>query len=74
MSCILLDIELTEKNIIKDLDFILMDLYKDFHFVHQSLLNLNNMRHGTQVTYMELRGVMESWILRRCLLSFTTYK
>ena len=36
-----------------------MVLYKDFHFDLQSLLNLINRRHGTQVIYMELRGVGE---------------
>ena len=42
-----------------------MVLYKDFHFFHQSLLNLIDRQHGTQITYMELRGVVESWIKRR---------
>ena len=72
MSCIVLDIKLTEKNKIKELGFFLMVLYMDFHFVHQTLLNLINRRHGTQVIYMELRGVVENWIMRSCLLSFTT--
>ena len=72
MSCIVLDIELTEKNVIKELGLFLMVLYKDFHFVHQRLLNLINRRHGTQNIYMELHGVVESWIMIRCLLSFTT--
>ena len=36
-----------------------MVLYKDFHFDLHSLLNLINRRHGTQVIYMELRGVGE---------------
>ena len=73
MSLIVLDIELIEKNIIKELGlFLLMVPCKDFHFVRQRLLNLTNRRHGTQVIYMELRGVVESWIMRRCLLSFTT--
>ena len=49
-----------------------MVLYKDFHFVHQRLLNLINRRHGTQNIYMELRAVVESWIMIGCLLSFTT--
>ena len=53
MSCIVLDLELTEKNIIKNWDCIMMVLYKDFDFVHQSLLNLINRRHGTQVIYMD---------------------
>ena len=47
-----------------------MVLYKDFHFVHQRFLNLINRRHGTQNIYMELRGVVESWIIKAvyCLL------
>ena len=36
-----------------------MDLYIDFHFVHQRLLNLIYRQHGTQVIYMELRGVVD---------------
>ena len=71
MSLILLHIELTEENIIKELGNLMMVLYKEFHFVHQTLLNLINRRHGIQVIYMELRGVVESLILRNCLLSFT---
>ena len=75
MSGIVRDIELTDKNLIKELGlffFFLMVLYKDFHFVHQRLLNLINRLHGTQDIYMELRGVVESWIMRSFLLSFTT--
>ena len=74
MSLIVLDIELTEKNIIKELGLFLMVLCKDFHFVHQILLNLINRRHGTQNIEMELHGVVESWNMRSCLLSFTTLK
>ena len=71
MSLIVLDTEVTEKNIIKELGLLLMVLYKDFHFVRQRLSNLINRRHGTQVIYMVLRGVVESWIMRSYLLSFT---
>ena len=74
MSLIVLGIELTEKNIIKELGFFLMVHYKDFHFVHQRFIILINRRHGTQVIYMELRRVVESWIVMTCLLSFTTLK
>ena len=42
MSLFVLDIELTEKNIIKELWRFLMLLYKDFHFVRQGTLNLLN--------------------------------
>ena len=72
MSLIVLDIELTEKNINKKIGLFLMVLSKDFHFVPQRLLNLTNRQHGTQVGYMELRGVKEGWTLISFLLSFTT--
>ena len=72
MSCIVLEIELTDKNIIKELGLFLMDLYKAFHFVHQRLLNLIGRLHGTQGIYMELRGVVENWITTSSLQSFTT--
>ena len=72
MSCTLLDIELADKNNIKDLGVSFMVLHKDFHFVHQILLKLINRLHGTQVIYVELCGVAESWILISSLLSFTT--
>ena len=72
MSLIVLDIELTEKNIIKELGLFLMVLYKVFHFARRGLLNLIDRRHGIQVNFQELRGVVESWIMRSVLLSFTT--
>ena len=53
MYLIVLDIELTGKNINEELVFLLMVLYMDFHFVHQRLINLLNRRHGTQVIYMK---------------------
>ena len=74
MSLIVIDIELTEKNINKNWDFLLMVLYKDFHFVRQRLLDLINRQHGTPIIYMELRGVVENWNMRSCLLSSTTLK
>ena len=67
-----LDIELTEKNIYKELGLFLTVLYKDFHFVHQRFVNLMNRQNGSQDIYMELRGVVESWIMMNSLLSFTT--
>ena len=74
MSLIVLDIELTEKNIFKELGFFLLVLYRDFQLVHQGLIDLINRRHGTQIIYMEMRGVVESWITISPLLSFTTKK
>ena len=72
MSCTVLDIELADKNNIKYLGVSFMVLHKDFLFVHQSLLNPINKLHGTQVIYVELCGVAESWIWISSLLSFTT--
>ena len=63
-----------KKTQLRSWDFLLMVLYKDFHFVQQRLLNLINRQHRTQVIYMELRGVVESWIMGSCLLSCTTWK
>ena len=74
MSLIVLDIELTEKNIIEELGLFLMVLYNDFHSFHQCLLNLINRQHGTQVIYMELRGVEKNLNMINSLLSFTTKK
>ena len=72
MSCIVLDFELAEKNVIKELGIFLIVLFKDFHFVHQRLLNLITRRHGSQNVYKELHGVVESWIMLSSLLSSTT--
>ena len=72
MSLIVIDIELTEKNIIKELGPFIDGSVQGFSFVRQRLLNLINRQHGTQIFYMELRGVVESWNMKSCLLSFTT--
>ena len=63
MSLVVLDIQLIENDIIKELGVNLMVLHKDFHFVQQNLLNLIDRQHGLQAIYMELRGVVESWIM-----------
>ena len=49
-----------------------MVLYRDFDLVHQRFLNFINRQHGTQVIYMELRGVVKSWFMISSLLFFTT--
>ena len=72
MSLLVLDIDRTEKTILKNWDFKLMVLYKDFHFVRQRFSNLIDRQRGAQVIYMELRGVVERLFMRSCLLSFTT--
>ena len=72
MSLIVLDIELTEKNIIKEQALFFDGSLQGFSFCPPKTLNLINRRHGTQNIYMELRGVVESWFMRSCLLSFTT--
>ena len=72
MSLIVLDMELIEKNIFKELGLFIDGFVKRFSFVRQILLNLINRQHGTQDIYMELRGVVESWKKRRFLTFFTT--
>ena len=71
MSCIVLDIELTEKNIIKELGLFIDGSVQGFSFCPPKTFKPNKRLHGTQDIYMELRGVVESWIMRSCLLSFT---
>ena len=51
-----------------------MFLSKDFLFVRQRLLNLINRRHETQVIYMELRGVVLSWIMMKLFAVFYNIK
>ena len=72
MSCIVVDLELTDKNVIKEMGVFIDGSVQSFIFVHQRLLNPINRHHGTQNIYMELRGVVESWIMISSLLSFTT--
>ena len=67
-----MDIELTDESITKELGLYIDGSLQGFSFCPPRLLNLINRQHGTQVIYMELRGVVESWIMRSCLLSFTT--
>ena len=72
MSCIVLDIKRTEKNIIKELGLYIDGSVQGFSFCPPKSCKPKYIQHGTQVIYMELRGVVESWIMRSCLLSFTT--
>ena len=72
MSCIILDIEVTEKNKIKELGLFIDSSAQKFSFCPPKTSNLIIRLHGTQDVYMKLRGVVESWIMRNSLLSFTT--
>ena len=74
MSLIVLDKELksNEKNIIKKLGIYIDGSLQGFSFCPPKLVNLKNRQHGIQFTYMELRGVVESWIMICFLLSSTT--
>ena len=72
MSCIVLDIELTDKNVIKELGLFIDGSVQGFSFCPPKPFKPNKQTHGTQFIDMELRGVVESWITRSFLLSFTT--
>ena len=74
MFLIVQDKELTEKNIIKELGLYIDGSLQGFPFVHQRLVNLKNRQHGRQVIYMEMREVVESWIMIISLLSFCDIK
>ena len=72
MSLIVLDVELTEKNIIRELRLFIDGYLQGFSFCLPKTFKPDKQTNGTQVIYMELRGVVESWSMRNCLLSFTT--
>ena len=72
MSLIVLYIELSEKGINKALGIRIDGSLRRFSFCPQRLLNLTNRQHGIQAIYIELRGVVESWVIISSLLSFTT--
>ena len=70
MSCILLDIELTDKNVIKELGVFIHGSLQGFSFCPPE--SFKPIKQTTQVIYMELHGVVESWIMISSSLSFTT--
>ena len=74
MSLIVLEIELTEKNKNTELGRFTDGSLQGFPFCPPKTLNLINRQYGTQVIYMELRRVVESWIMMCCSRSFTTLK
>ena len=73
MSLIVLDIELTEKDIIEELGLYIDSSLQGFSFCNNliNLLNLVNRQHGIQAIYMELRRLVENWIMISSSLSFT---
>ena len=50
MSCIIVDIELTDKNVINELLVFLTARFRDTHFVLQKCTNPQNKRFGAQET------------------------
>ena len=70
LSLIVLAIELTVKNINKEPRPRIDGYLQGFSFCRPKIVNLINKQHGTQVIYMELRGVVESWIMISSLVSF----
>ena len=74
MFLIVPDIELTEKKIIRELELLIDGSLQGFSICPTKILNLIISQHGTQVIYMELLGVVESWIKIGSLLSFTTQR
>ena len=59
MYCIVLDVELADKNVIKELgdwEFSLMSKFRNTHFVLQKTTNPQNKRFGEQETCTKLCG------------------
>ena len=72
MFLIVVDIELTQKNKIKELGLFIDGSLHGFSFCPPKPLHLINRQHRTQLIYMDLRGVVESCIMVSSLLSVTT--
>ena len=72
MSLIVLDIELTEKNIITELGLFIDGSVQGFSIYPPKTFRPNKQTSWNTKHLHELRGVVESWIMRSCLLSFTT--
>ena len=70
MFLFVLVIELTEKNIIKELGLFIDGSLQGVSFCPPKVFKPNKQTIGAQVIYMELRVVVESWFMRSCLLSF----
>ena len=62
MSCIVLDIELADKNVLRNWESLLMVKFRDTDSVLQKSTNPQNKRFGAQETCMELCGTVDVWI------------
>ena len=62
MSCIVLDIELFDKNFFKELGVPLKARFRDTHFVIKKSTNPQNKRFGEPKNCMELCGTVDVWI------------
>ena len=54
LSCIVLDFELGEKNVIRSWEFLLMGMFKNTHFVVRKSTYLQKKRFGLQRTCTEV--------------------
>ena len=62
ISCIVLDIELTDKNVIKDLGVFSDGEVQNYSFRPPKCTNPQNNRFGAQETCTELCGTMDVWV------------
>ena len=62
MSCLVLDIELADENVLRNWEFLLMVKFRDTHSVLQKSTNPQNKRFGAQETCMEFCGTVDVWI------------
>ena len=62
MSCILLDIELADTDVDRELGVSVMGMFKDFHLVFQKSTNAQNKLVGVEESCTEFRGTVDVWI------------
>ena len=72
MLLIVIDMELTEKNINKELVPFIVGSLQGLSIFPPKTFKPNKQTTWNTNIYMELRGVVESWTMRSCLLSLTT--
>ena len=72
MSLFALDIELTGKNIIKELGLFIDGSLQKFSICPPKIFKPNKQTRWNTTHLHGIRAVVESWNMRSCLLSFTT--
>ena len=62
MSCSVLDFELADKNVFKELGVLIDGKIRDTHFLLQKSTHPQNKRFGAQATCTEVCVIVDVWI------------